>query len=91
MKTNQNTKSKVEAGFWSGECCEYCQGPIVDKIVDLPRRSGSKYVLIKNVPVGVCKECGTRYFSANVLKTIEATIHRRKKAKKEICMPVYSL
>ena len=84
-------KKKVSCEFWSGEHCEYCDGPIVEKTVDLPRRVGKRYVLIKNVPVGVCKECGTRYFAANILKTIEATIRGRRKAKKEICMPVYSL
>ena len=84
-------KAKIEVGFWNGERCEYCSGPIVEKIVDLPRRVGKRYVLIKNVPVGVCKECGTRYFSANILKTIEAMTHGRRKAKGEICMPVYSL
>jgi YgiT-type zinc finger domain-containing protein len=90
MKANQKTKNKGKTGFWDGERCEYCQGLIIEKIVDLPRRSGSKYILIKNVPVGVCKECGTRYFSANILKTIKAIINGRQKAKKEICIPVYS-
>lgn len=84
-------KAKANVEFWNGEHCEYCDGPIVERLVDLPRRVGKRYVLIKNVPVGVCKECGTRYFAANILKTIEATIHGRRKPKKEICMPVYAL
>jgi YgiT-type zinc finger domain-containing protein len=91
MKTNLIAKSKTSIGFWNGERCEYCKGPIVEKIVDLPRRFGNKYVLIKTVPVGVCKECGTRYFAANILETIETTIRGQRKAKREICMPVYSL
>ncbi len=77
-------------GFWEGEKCEYCDGSIVEKVVDLPRKVSGKYVLIKNVPVGVCKKCGTRYYAANVLKTIEESIKRRK-AEKEIHMAVYSL
>ena len=77
-------------GFWEGERCEYCNGPIVERVADLTRKVSGKYVLIKNVPVGVCRECGTRYYAANVLKTIEASIKRRK-AKKEITMAVYSL
>ncbi len=84
-------RTKTKVGFWSGEHCEYCDGPIIEKTVDLPRKVGKGYVLIKNVPVGVCKDCGTRYFAANVLKIIEATIRGRRTAKKEICMPVYSL
>lgn len=84
-------KAKSRVGFWNREQCEHCDGPIVEKTVDLPRKVGRRYVLIRNVPVGVCKECGTRYFAANVLKTIEATVRGRRKAEREICMPVYSL
>ncbi len=78
-------------GFWDKERCEYCKGPIVEKTIDLPRKVGERYVLIKNVPAGVCQGCGTRYYTASVLKTIEASIHGRRKAEKEIPMAVYSL
>jgi len=81
----------INLGFWDDERCEYCNGSIVEKIVDLPRKVGERYVLIKNVPVGVCKKCGTRYFAANVLKTIESSICNRRKAESEISMAVYSL
>lgn len=77
-------------GFWDNEKCEYCNGTIVEKIVDLTRKVNKKYVLIKKVPAGVCRKCGTRYYAANVLKTIETTIKRRK-SEKEILMAVYSL
>lgn len=78
-------------GFWDGECCEYCGGPIVEKRVDLLRKIGGKYVLVENVPAGVCKECGTRYYAANVLKTVEATIRGRRQAEREVPLAVYSL
>lgn len=78
-------------GFWKDERCEYCDGLIVEKRVDLPRRVAKKYVLIENVPAGVCTRCGTRYYAANVLKTIEETVRRRRKAVREVVMPVYSL
>lgn len=77
--------------FWEGERCEYCEGRIMEKRVDLPRKVAKKYVLIENVPVGVCTECGARYYAANVLKTIEEIVRRRQKATREIAMPVYSL
>ncbi|MFQ5963683.1 MAG: YgiT-type zinc finger protein [Candidatus Scalinduaceae bacterium] len=78
-------------GCWENEYYEYCSGPIVEKKVDLQRKVGKKYVLIKKVPVGVCKKCGTRYYAANVLKTIESTVSSRRKPEKEIHMAVYSL
>ena len=78
-------------GFWEGERCEYCDGLIVEKSVDLSRKVKGKYVLIENVPAGVFTECGTRYYAANVLKTIEETIRGRRKAEREVLVPVYSL
>jgi YgiT-type zinc finger domain-containing protein len=78
-------------GFWDGEQCQYCSGPIVEKRVDLLRKIGGKYVLVENVPARVCRECGTRYYAANVLKTVEATIRGRRQAEREVPLAVYSL
>jgi len=78
-------------GFWKGEHCEYCDGVIVEKRVNLSRKVAGKYVFIESVPAGVCTECGTRYYAANVLKTIEETIRGRRKAEREVLVPVYAL
>ena len=77
--------------FWEGETCEYCNGEIVEKRVTLHRKIKGNYVLLEDVPAGVCTQCGTRYYSANVLKTIEESIHGRRKAEREVLVPVYSL
>jgi YgiT-type zinc finger domain-containing protein len=77
--------------FWEGETCEYCGGSIVEKHVTLHRKIKGSYVLIENVPAGVCKGCGTRYYAANVLKTIEESVRGRRKAEREILVPVYGL
>lgn len=77
--------------FWEGERCEYCNGVIREKTTDLPRKIRGKYVVIENVPTGVCSECGTRYYTANVLKSIEEALRGRRKAKREVHVPVYSL
>jgi YgiT-type zinc finger domain-containing protein len=77
--------------FWQGERCEYCKGLINEKIMDMSRKVNKSYVVIENVPTGVCTECGTRYYSANVLKSIEEALHGRRKAIREVRVPVYSL
>ena len=77
--------------FWEGETCEYCGGAIVEKRVTMHRKSNGHYVLIEDVPAGVCTECGTRYYAANVLKTIEESVHGRRKADREELVAVYSL
>ena len=76
--------------FWEGERCEYCNGLIREKKSELSRRVKGKHVLIENVPTGVCTQCGTRYYSANVLKTIEETLAGHRRAKREVRVPVYS-
>jgi len=78
-------------GFWDGETCEYCGGPIVEKRVTLHRKVKKNYVLIENVPAGVCTLCGMRYFTANVLKTVEESVRGRKRADREVIVPVYAL
>jgi len=76
--------------FWEGETCEYCKGTIVEKSVTLHRKVKGNYVLIENVPAGVCTECGTRYYAANVLKTIEESLRGRRQAEREETVPIYS-
>jgi len=76
--------------FWENETCEYCGGKIVEKRVTLHRKVKNSYVLLEDVPAGVCMQCGTRYYAANVLKTIEENIHGRQKASREVVVPVYS-
>jgi len=77
--------------FWTGERCEYCNGLIREKKVTVSRQADGDYVIFENVLAGVCVECGTRYYSANVLKAIEETLRRRPEAKRELRVPVYSL
>lgn len=61
------------------------------KKTDITRKIKKQLVLIEDVPTGVCKECGTRYYSANVLKIIAENTRNRSKAKRHISVPVYSL
>ena len=84
-------RCKGEMSFWEGEICEHSGGLIVEKRVTLHRKIKGHFVLIENVPAGVCAQCGTRYYAANVLKTIEESIRGRRKAKREVLVPVYSL
>lgn len=44
-------KGGIKLGFWDGKQCEYCNGPIIEKIMDLPRKVGENYILIQLCPV----------------------------------------
>lgn len=78
-------------GFWRGEKCEYCGGALVDRRVVMHRMVKGRHVIIENVPAGVCSRCGTRFYAAGVLKSVEAAIHGRRKAEREVRVQVYSL
>jgi YgiT-type zinc finger domain-containing protein len=58
--------------------------------VTLYRKVKGEYVVIENVPAGVCMECGTRYFAANVLKIVEEDIHGKRNAERKVVVPVYA-
>ncbi len=90
-KTKEITQHTAATSFWAGETCEYCGGNLVEKRVTWHRKVKGHYVLIENVPVGVCIECGTRYFAANVLKTIEERVRGRRQVDREILVPMYAL
>jgi YgiT-type zinc finger domain-containing protein len=77
--------------FWRDERCEYCNGAIISKRVRLHKRVKRRDVFVERVPAGVCKECGTRYYSANVLKTLAEITRGRRRARIEVKVPVYSL
>lgn len=66
--------------FWQGETCEHCGGAMAEQRVTLHRMLRGRHVLFENVPAGVCSECGMRCYSANVLKTVEDSLHGRRKA-----------
>lgn len=77
--------------FWDGETCEHCGGAITERIVEVTRKVRGKYVLIENVPAGVCGRCGLRYFAAAVLKAVDEAVRGRGRARREVVVPVYTL
>jgi YgiT-type zinc finger domain-containing protein len=86
MKTSNGIKDV--GGFWEGEDCEYCSGPIEERRVELYRHKGAKRLLFENVPAGVCRSCGARYYSANVLKMLDRMTGSRKTRRKTVQIPV---
>lgn len=64
---------------------------MVKKRVTLHRKVRRKYVVVEKVPAGVCMECGTRHYAANVLKTVEERLRGGRPAEREIVVPVYFL
>ncbi|NJN82093.1 MAG: YgiT-type zinc finger protein [Caldilineaceae bacterium] len=78
-------------GFWQGEICEYCGGPIVEKQVTLHRHVEGKYFLFEHLPAGVCQVRGTRDYAANTLKAHRGKCEWTAEGEREVLLPVYSM
>ena len=55
-----------------GYKCECCGGIVEKRIIDkevFKHKNG--FVMLENVPVGICNECGYRYYHSTILKMVE--------------------
>ena len=51
--------------------CYFCKGNVVQREITLDYRWGDTLVVIKDVPAGVCQQCGEKYLSSDVYKELE--------------------
>jgi YgiT-type zinc finger domain-containing protein len=54
-----------------GYKCEYCEGTVQPRTLKreaFKHRDG--FVILENVAIGVCNNCGNRYYSANILHRV---------------------
>lgn len=51
--------------------CEYCGGKVRPKRVTVDHRRKGKLYIFENVPIGVCRKCGERYYPGPVLERID--------------------
>lgn len=51
--------------------CEHCNGTVRERRSDREalKHKGS-FVILEDVPIGVCDQCGARYFDASVLRRV---------------------
>jgi len=68
-----------------GYKCEYCDGVVREKIV---RRESFKhkdgFVILENVPIGICDHCGTRYYHASLLHRVAQVAEGQVAARAEL-------
>ena len=54
-----------------GYKCEYCGGTVRPKKVKREAfKHKSGFVILEDVIIGVCDQCGTRYYSADILHAV---------------------
>ena len=51
--------------------CEHCGGKVKERRVDREAfRHKDGFVVLEQVPIGVCEKCGARYFDAAVVRRV---------------------
>jgi YgiT-type zinc finger domain-containing protein len=51
--------------------CEHCTGTVRERRSDREAiRHKGTFVILEDVPIGVCDSCGARYFDASVLRRV---------------------
>lgn len=72
-----------------GYKCEYCDGTVEKHIVEKEAFKHKKgFVILENVPVGICNKCGNRYYNAAVLKKVQEIAEKPRCAQRTESIPV---
>lgn len=51
--------------------CEHCSGTVHERRLDREAiRHKGDFVILEDVPIGICNNCGARYFHASVLRRV---------------------
>jgi YgiT-type zinc finger domain-containing protein len=55
--------------------CTFCGGEVEEQRIEYDYRRQGRLLIISNVPAGVCRQCGEKYFTPDVLKKMDETYH----------------
>jgi len=68
--------------------CEYCDSKVVERKVRVNYWYRDKLIVIEDVPVGVCTNCGERYYDASAVKRMEKIAKEKIGIVRTITVPV---
>ena len=68
--------------------CSFCGGEVKEEVTELDYRYKGNLYVFREVPVGVCQQCGEKYLVAGTAKAIEHEIRTRKEWSETVSVPV---
>jgi len=72
-----------------GYVCEFCSGTVTSKLVDREAfKHKAGFVILEEVTIGVCNQCGSRYYTADTLKRVHAIASGKAKPTRTQRVPV---
>ena len=55
--------------------CTFCGGEVEERHINYDYRRRDHLLILRNVPAGVCKQCGEKYFTPDVLRRMDQSFH----------------
>jgi YgiT-type zinc finger domain-containing protein len=55
--------------------CSFCGGQVIEEQIDYDYRREKRLMVVSNVPAGVCRQYGKKYFKPDVLKPMDSLYH----------------
>jgi len=72
-----------------GYRCEWCDGTVNQKTLSREAfRHARGFVILEDVPAGVCDKCGRKYYPATTLKRVEEIALHNERAERTESVPV---
>ncbi len=69
--------------------CEHCGGTVCQRRVEREAlRHAGGFVILEDVPIGVCDKCGARYFDASVVRRVAEIGCGTNPSQRTIAVPV---
>lgn len=74
------------------DLCDFCGGELKNKKVNLELHIQKKLVICEGLPADVCKQCGEKYFNAEVSAKIDRFVKKYlgMKPSRYIPVPVFT-
>jgi YgiT-type zinc finger domain-containing protein len=70
--------------------CSFCGGELEERLVQHEYRWEGKLFVFEDVPARVCRQCGEKYFDAQVVKAMERAVLHQLKPKRILQVPLFT-
>jgi len=68
--------------------CYNCKAQVIQHLTTIDYRWGDTLVVIKDVPAGVCEQCGEKYLDSDVYKELERLARNRDHLMEKITVDI---
>ena len=72
-----------------GYRCEYCEGTVKPRVVERESfKHENGFIILEDLTIGVCNQCGNRYYSADILHVVRELATGRRMPERTEPVPV---